>query len=111
MTQDLTSARLLFDGKRLTQARQFRRMLKAEVAAEVGVTPAAIGQFESGSSRPSAPTLGKLSLALGVPIAYFVAGRRTVTLPEDEAHFRSLRSTSKRDRAQARAQVERLAEA
>lgn len=111
MTNDLTSARLLFDGRRLTQARQFRRMLKAEVATEVGVTPAAIGQFESGTARPSAPTLGKLSLALGVPVGFFESGRRTVTLAEDDAHFRSLRSTSKRDRAQARAQVERLAEA
>jgi Zn-dependent peptidase ImmA (M78 family)/transcriptional regulator with XRE-family HTH domain len=110
MSQDLESARLLFDGQRLAQARQFRGLLKGDLATEVGVTPAAIGQFESGAARPSAVTLSKLALALGVPVAFFAKGRPVFALREEDAHFRSLRSTSKRDRSQARAQVERLAE-
>ena len=110
MSADLETARLLFDGQRLAQARQFRGLLKGELAGQVGVTPAAIGQFEAGVARPSAWTLGKLAIALGVPVAFFSQGRRLFALREDDAHFRSLRSTSKRDRAQARSQVERLAE-
>ncbi len=107
---DLETARLLFDGGRLAQARQFRGLLKGELALAVGVTPAAIGQFESGVARPSAGTLSRLALVVGVPVAFFHAGRRSFSLREEDAHFRSLRSTSKRDRSQARAQVERLAE-
>lgn len=110
MSADLETARLLFDGERLSQARQFRRLLKGELAGQVGVTPAAIGQFEAGVARPSASTIGKLAIALGVPVAFFSQGRRLFALREDDAHFRSLRSTSKRDRAQARSQVGRLAE-
>lgn len=110
MSTDLETARLLFDGQRLAQARQFRRLLKGELAVEVDVTPAAIGQFESEVARPSAATLRKLALALGVPVAFFTRGRPSFALREEDAHFRSLRSTSKRDRSQARAQVERLAE-
>lgn len=110
MSADLETARLLFDGQRLAHARQFQGLLKADLATEVGVTPAAIGQFESGVARPSTATLGRLALAVRVPVTYFCRGRRQFVLREDEAHFRSLRSTSKRDRAQARSQVERLAE-
>lgn len=110
MSPDLETARLLFDGQRLAQARQFRGLLKGELATEVGVTPAAVGQFESEVARPSAVTLSKLALALGVPVAFFTRGRPAFALREEDAHFRSLRSTSKRDRSQARSQVERLAE-
>lgn len=110
LSSDLETARLLFDGHRLAQARQFRGLLKGELATQVGVTPAAVGQFESGSARPSAITLGKLAIAVGVPVAFFSQGRRLFSLREEDAQFRSLRSTSKRDRTQARSQVERLAE-
>ena len=110
VSADLETARLLFDGQRLAQARQFQGLLKGELATEIGVTPAAIGQFESAVARPSQATLGRLALALRVPVGYFSQGRRMFALREEDAHFRSLRSTSKRDRAQARSQVERLAE-
>jgi Zn-dependent peptidase ImmA (M78 family)/DNA-binding XRE family transcriptional regulator len=107
---DLETVRALFDGRRLTQARQLARLLKGELATKVEVTPAAIGQFESGAARPSAATLGRLALALGVPARFFAANRVSLSISEEDAHFRSLRSTSKRDRAAARAQVELLAE-
>ncbi|HEX7949783.1 MAG TPA: XRE family transcriptional regulator [Candidatus Limnocylindrales bacterium] len=110
MVVDLESARLLFDGQRLAQAREYQGLLKGELAVRVGVTPAAIGQFEAGVARPSAATLGRLAMALQVPVGYFAKGRRQFELAEDETHFRSLRSATKRDRSQARSQVERLAE-
>ncbi len=110
MNPDLEAARLLFDGRRLTQARQFRGALKGELASEIGVTPAAIGQFESEVARPSSATLSKLALALGVPVGFFTRGRPLFEVREGDAHFRSLRSASKRDRSQALAQAERLAE-
>jgi Zn-dependent peptidase ImmA (M78 family)/DNA-binding XRE family transcriptional regulator len=107
---DLETVRALFDGRRLAQARQMARLLKGELAIEVGVTAAAIGQFEKGDARPSLGTLGKLTLALKVPVQFFAATRPSFAIAEEDTHFRSLRSTSKRDRAAARVQVELLAE-
>lgn len=106
----LDTVRALFDGARLAQARQLAGLLKADVAELTKLSAAAIGQFESGVSRPTIGTLAKLALALHVPPAFFAANRKRFSISEADAHFRSLRSTSKRDRARARAQVEVLAE-
>jgi len=88
----------LFDGGRLRQARTFRGLRKAEVARAIGVTPAAVGQYESERTRPSAHVLASLALSLGFPPEFFE--RRTVVrrIEESEAHFRKLRSTSKAER-------------
>lgn len=110
VSAELETVRLLFDGRRLSQARQFSGLLKGELSGRVGVTPAAIGQFENGAAKPSASTLGKLALALGVPVGFFAANRPRGEISEDQVHFRSLRSTSRRSRARARVQVELLAE-
>jgi Zn-dependent peptidase ImmA (M78 family) len=110
--EELLAIRQLFDGRRLEQARELRGLLKSELA-DVDVlklSASAIGQFESGVSRPSTGTIAQLSMALGVPPEFFAAGRPQVDLSENNVHFRSLRSTSKRDRTQARAQVRLLAE-
>ena len=108
---DLETVRALFDGRRLTQARLLAGLVKADVADTVGVSAAAIGQFESGDARPSLGTLSNLSRALNVPASFFAANRALYSVSGDEGHFRSLRSTSTRDRARARAQLEILAEA
>ncbi len=105
----LAEAALLFEGRRLTQARQLRAKLKSEMATAVDVTPAAIGQFERGTARPRPATLAKIALTLGLPPGFF-ARPMTCEIPEDEAHFRRLRATSKRDRDEARARVEILAD-
>lgn len=107
---ELETVRLLFDGQRLAQARQFSGLLKRDLAERVHVTPAAIGQFENAMSKPSLATLGKLALALGVPVGFFAANRPRAEIREDQVHFRSLRSTSRRNRAKARVQVELLSE-
>ncbi len=104
----LETARALFDGGRLTQARQLAGLLKAELGREVGLSAAAVGQFEAGTAKPTTATLARLALYLQVPPAFFAADRPRVTVTEDQVHFRSLRSTSNRHRIQARSQVEIL---
>jgi Zn-dependent peptidase ImmA (M78 family)/DNA-binding XRE family transcriptional regulator len=106
---DLNTVALKFDGRRLGQARRLRGKLKVDLAEDVEVTPAAIGQFERGDSRPRPGTIAKMSLALHMPPAFF-AERVFHEIHEDEAHFRRLRATSKRARDEARAQVELLAD-
>lgn len=110
MPGDPLTARTLFDGERLTIARELRGLLKVDVAGLAGVTPAAIGQYENGTTRPSVAMVGKLAMALQVPYDFFVGDRNAYHVSEDEAHFRSLRSVSKRQRLQELARVGLLAE-
>lgn len=88
-----------FERARLRTARELARLSQAQLAAEAGVTPAAISQFESGAARPSPETMAILSDVLNIPVAFF----------SEEIHeshdgfFRSLRRTSVADRRRARA--------
>lgn len=101
---------LAFDAGRLGQARRLRRMLKTELAAEIGVTPGAVTQFEAGTTKPSPATLAKAALTLGMPAEFFMSGRKAYAVGPEEAHFRALRATSKRERDAARTRIELLAE-
>ncbi|MFE6926073.1 helix-turn-helix domain-containing protein [Nocardia sp. NPDC057663] len=97
-----------FEPARLTQARVLAEMTKAELAEQVGVSAAAIGQYESGVNRPRTDLLPVLSKVLGVPIEYFASGRPMGRLDAANAHFRSLRSTRAKDRAKAAAHAEQI---
>ena len=100
-----------FDPARLTLARERSGLTKRDLATRVGVTAAAVTQFERRQSRPSAPTLARLAAELGLPIAYFTAGRPVLSVAEQATHFRSLRTTRVYERRQARATMSHLAEA
>ena len=89
-----------FDPDELTLARKFRGLRKNELAQAVGVTPAALSQYELGQSRPSPAVLARLALALGVPVRFFVLGHPKPVSPS-AAHFRSLRATTQLERDQA----------
>jgi Zn-dependent peptidase ImmA (M78 family)/transcriptional regulator with XRE-family HTH domain len=100
------SAAALFHPERLELARQAAGLRKNELAERVGVTPAAISQFEHGRANPSAATLAKLALALGMPVEYFARdGRPLRQANAAAAFFRSLRSTRQRDRTLAAARA------
>lgn len=92
-----------FDPARLTQARQLAGMTKKDIAAELGVTPAAVGQYETGVTRPRPDVLLCLADVLGVPVAFFATGRPHALLDASGIHFQSLRSTRvyQRDKAVA----------
>lgn len=101
----------IFDGfepARLTQARVLAELTKAELAEEIGVSAAAIGQYEAGANKPRADLLPTLSETLKVPVEFFAAGRPLGRLDAANAHFRSLRSTRAKDRAKAAGHAEQL---
>src|SRR3954447_19639194 len=90
----LGGVRLLFEPGRLGQARMARGMKMVELADQVGVTPAAIGQYEAGHIKPSSEVLGRLAVALGFPVAFFETGRSMGSMSVERAHFRRLRSVT-----------------
>jgi Zn-dependent peptidase ImmA (M78 family)/transcriptional regulator with XRE-family HTH domain len=92
-----------FEPERLRLARELKEWSQADLAARLGVTPAAVSQFETGVTRPGMDALDRMTIALGVPTQFF-------SLPVTETHdgfFRSLRRTSvaHRRRAQALAHI------
>jgi Zn-dependent peptidase ImmA (M78 family)/transcriptional regulator with XRE-family HTH domain len=112
--QLLSAVASAFDPDRLTQARRLAELTKRAVAEAVGVSPAAVGQWESGATAPRPDHVGRLAELLDMPPAYLAAGRRYVRLDVADAHFRSLRSTPATLRAKAivfTQQVDELAHA
>ncbi|GAA2062176.1 XRE family transcriptional regulator [Polymorphospora rubra] len=101
-TVPATAAVAAFEPHALGLARRWRRMRKNELARQIGVTAAAVSQYELGQARPSAAVLARLALALGMPVEFFAAGIPTPATP-GHAHFRSLRATSQAERDQAEA--------
>lgn len=88
-----------FEPTRLRVGRELIGLSQNQLATQVGLSPAAISQFESGATRPSLETLAALGAALAVPVGFF-------TRPLVETHegfFRALRRTTVTDRRRARA--------
>lgn len=90
-----------FEPARLTQARLRRSVTKSDLAAEVGVSSAAIGQYEAGVNSPRADVLDRLAKALDVHPGFFGVGRPLARIDTVNAHFRSLRSARVSDRQKA----------
>lgn len=90
-----------FEPARLTQARVRRSVTKTDLAAEVGVSAAAIGQYEAGVNAPRADVLNRLAKALDVRPDFFGVGRPLARIDTLNAHFRSLRSARVSDRQKA----------
>lgn len=97
-----------FEPARLTQARVLAELTKSELAEEIHVSPAAVGQYEAGAITPRAELLPVLARALRVPVEFFAAGRPLGRLDAADAHFRSLRSTRSKDRAKAASHAEQV---
>lgn len=90
-----------FDAGRLRQARQLALKTKQDVAVAIGVSAAAVGQYESGSFAPRPEHIEKLATFLRVPVAYFAAGRPQARLESAGVFFRSLRATAAKQRNKA----------
>lgn len=104
----LAAVAAAFDPNRLTQARRLAGLTKRAVAQAVGVSPAAVGQWESGATAPRPDHLRRLGELLEVPAAFFAIGRQYARLDLADAHFRSLRSTPAHLRAKAIAFTEQV---
>lgn len=90
-----------FEPARLTQARVRIGVSKSELAADVGVSAAAIGQYEAGVNAPRPEVLDRLATTLKVRPEFFNVGRPLARIDTVNAHFRSLRSARVSDRQKA----------
>lgn len=90
-----------FEPARLTQARVRLGMSKADLASEVGVSAAAIGQYEAGVNSPRLEVLDRLASTLKVGPGFFSVGRPLARIDTVNAHFRKLRSARVSDRQKA----------
>ncbi|MGV8965365.1 MAG: helix-turn-helix domain-containing protein [Cellulomonas sp.] len=96
-----------FTGDRLRLARFRAGLTVRELAERVGVTHAAVSQYETGRTRPLPPVTARLALATGVSPGFFSFNKRPISSGGlDGTHFRSLRSTTKQARAGAFAWAE-----
>ena len=91
----------VFDGTRLTLARQLAGLRKNELASRIGKSATAVTGWESGAKRPTAATIAQLSLSLSVEPGFFAVGSHDLTAAGITPHFRSLRSTTQLVRDQA----------
>ncbi len=98
----------LFSPQRLRLAREARALTQKELAQRVGVTSAAVSQFEKSLSRPTESTVLRLADALDFPIGFFATGDAPSSRPDldldlldGNGHFRSLRSVTSAQRREA----------
>ncbi|MFL0397427.1 helix-turn-helix domain-containing protein [Streptomyces albus] len=91
----------LFDGRRLTLARQLVGLRKNALAAKIDKSPTAVAAYENNSKRPAPATVAQLCLTLGVNPSFFLPGPHQPAGANTTPHFRSLRSTTQLARDQA----------
>lgn len=100
----LLSARAVhddFEPRRLGQARRLAGLTKQALGEAVGVSGAAIGQYEAAATVPGPAVIAALAEELGMPVAFFTPGRPIGQIDASQAHFRSLRSTRSSEKLKA----------
>lgn len=91
----------LFDGRRLTLARQLVGLRKNALAAKIDKSATAVAAYENNTKRPAPATVAQLCLTLGVNPGFFLPGPHQPAAANTIPHFRSLRSTTQLARDQA----------
>jgi len=107
----LMSARAVhddFEPLRLGQARRLAGLTKQALGEAVGVSGAAIGQYEAAVMVPGPTVIAALARELNVPVAFFTPGRPIGQVDASQAHFRSLRATRSSEKLKAATYVEWL---
>lgn len=98
MSKNWHLAAYQFNPESLRIARELRGFQKTELATQLSVTPAAITQFENGTSKPTAQTLGRMTMALGFPPEFFCTAQKSVHA--NTCHFRDVRASTQIERKQ-----------
>lgn len=98
-----------FIGERLKNARLLRGMTLTDLAAETKLSKQALSQYENGTIKPEIGNLFALGKSLDFPIDYF-SSEYKYRISTETTYFRSLMSTSKKDRLAQRVRIEFIAQ-
>jgi Zn-dependent peptidase ImmA (M78 family)/transcriptional regulator with XRE-family HTH domain len=96
-----------FVGCRLLEAREMRRMSRAQLAELIGVTRQAIHNFENEDQTPSPDTLSRLADVLRFPLHRFMLRRPPVD--GGNTFWRSINSATKSERQRSEHRLSELA--
>ena len=107
--EEVAELAALTDPVRVRRARESHRLTQRDLArilTDEGhrISAPALSQIERGVTRPSPDTLAALAVVLDHPVSFFArrsSPRTSVDSREPASYFRSLRSTSARDRRHA----------
>lgn len=91
----------LFDGSRLTLARNLAGLKKIDLANRIDKSATAVAAWESGAKRPTPAAVAQLALGLSVDPGFFAVRSDDLAGVCATPHFRSLRSTTQIARDQA----------
>jgi len=89
-----------FNGERLREVREARRMTGRELAERLQVSRQAISQYEKGHRSPSADVMFKMARTLNVPLHFFLA--KEVRELGGPVFFRSMAAATKSARESAK---------
>jgi transcriptional regulator with XRE-family HTH domain len=78
-------------GKRIQRARESAGLSQGGLAAKVGLTQAALSNYELGKRRPSLANLEHIADSLGKPLSYFLEEAKGLRDQEDEPLDKSIR--------------------
>jgi len=88
-------------GVQIRSARGRTNLNQKELAEKVGITAAAINQFESGKRKPSSTVLAKLAVELGVSTDFLLGAtdeQETFVSKKVAAAFREFKELNPKDR-------------
>jgi Zn-dependent peptidase ImmA (M78 family)/transcriptional regulator with XRE-family HTH domain len=89
-----------FDGGRLTEIIEARKMTRAELSQSLQVSRQAVSQYEKGQRRPSGNVMFRMARILGVPLHFFLGGE--VMEVSGPVFFRSMAAATKSARVCAK---------
>lgn len=88
-------------GARIREAREKTKLTQKALAEEVGVSGAAINQFESGKKKPSSTVLARLAVVLEVSTDFLLGASddQNIFISDNVAGaFRDFKELSKKDK-------------
>ena len=98
----------LFSPQRLRLARETRSLTQTELSRRLGMSSAAVSQFEKADAKPTAATVTRLAAALSFPVGFFATASSPSSRSDGDldrldgyGHFRSLRSVTAKQRREA----------
>jgi transcriptional regulator with XRE-family HTH domain len=93
-------------GARLAGLRQMRRFTQESLAERADIAASYVAHLESGSKRPTLEVLGRLAVALGVPMWRLIADERAT--PDEKAWEASSRALATEVRGMPAAEIDLL---